>query len=245
MRASGFPESLCVVVPLHHACDCACVQMLVCFHFFECICESDNKDDSESVYGWLLGFTSLELVHYSLTVLPSEIPGSGCVTQTRTHTIHTHTHTQTEKCTHIHLLFQIWTSLFCIVVLYRVTSSESGLLCPKGETDRQTERQTTTGYWTKPLSHFILQDNYDSPCNCVGTAYAVSLFCTHISRWHLRSLPSTMSGSTPFSFFRPSVSEFWICYVRWSSEEQTTQRKNVPKNNLTFNCIFVFALGLS
>lgn len=45
----------------------------------------------------LLGFTSLELVHYSLTVLPSEIPGCGCVTQT-----HTHTHTNTNTNTYTH-----------------------------------------------------------------------------------------------------------------------------------------------
>lgn len=133
-----------------------CVWLCV-FPCFECIClrerETMRMHVTVRVCGWLLGFTCLELVHYSLTVLPSEIPGSGCVTQTHTHK--QYIHTQTEKCTHT---FIFYTSLFCILVLYwrlhRVDRS-----APQGETDRGTD-YCTTGYWTKPLSHFILQDTH-------------------------------------------------------------------------------------
>ena len=85
-------------------CVCDCVRMCASARLFAFLCE--NTCDWESV--WLI-VTSLELVHYSLTVLPSEIPGSGCVTHTQTQTrndIHTHTHTHThtnkQKNAHIH-----------------------------------------------------------------------------------------------------------------------------------------------
>lgn len=56
-------------------------------------------------------FTSLELVHYSLTVLPSEIPGSGCVRQTHTK----HIHTQTKENAHIHFHFKNEYTSFAIL----------------------------------------------------------------------------------------------------------------------------------
>lgn len=152
-------------------------------------------------------------------------------TRAHTHWHNTYTHINRKETSSI----PDWTSSFCILIL----------CSSKKRIRRDRQQEISLCYWMKTLSHFIFQDNYNSPCNCVGTAYSVSLFCTPIPRWHLRSLPSTLTGSTPFSFFRPSVSEFWICCMRWSNEEQTTRRKNVPKNNLTFNCIFVFALGLS
>ncbi len=158
MRASGFPESVCVAVPLHRvcatACVCTCANACFCFHLL-CVFvwEGDNESDSERVCGWLLGFTSLELVHYSLTVLPSEIPGSGCVTHKHTHTCNTQTHTNRRNA-HIHSSSIPDWSLLCILVLYWVTSSKSGLLSPRGR-DRRREREIPTGYRTKPLSHFI------------------------------------------------------------------------------------------
>lgn len=88
--------------------------------------------------------------------------------------------------------------------------------------------------------------NHDSPCYCVGAAYAVSLFCTHIPRWHFALL--TLHSVRQHSFFLFQTFSFWVFWdAIWGDPERDRRhkRKNVPKNNLTLNCIFVFALGLS
>lgn len=148
----------------------------------------------------------MELVHYSLTVLPSEIPGSGCVTQTQTH--NTYTHKQKKMHTYIFYRLNNIVLRSCFVpsdVIKKWTA------LPKGR-DRQRDR-LPQGI-ERNHCHILHCETTIAHLVTVGTAYAVSLFCTPIPRWHLRSLPSTLSGSTPFSFFRPSVSEFWIYDMR-------------------------------
>lgn len=145
---------------------------------------------------------------------------------THTHKTHTHTNIKMHTCINLHFKTQHHRPAFLFCTKWRLHKVD----CSAQE---QQDRLRLPRYWWTQ-SHFILQDNHSSPCNCVGTAYAVSLFCKPIPRWHLCSLPSTLSGSTPLSFFRPSVSEFWICYMKWSSEEQTTQRKMCQKVNKLF-----------
>lgn len=140
MRASGFPESLRVAVPLHHAFMTVCMGANAClFPFFLCAAvwerDAENTRDSERVFGWLLGFTSLELVHYSLTVLPSEIPGSGCVTQTHS----TYTHKQ-KKCTHTFIFYsRLIIVLHSCYVLSEVFKKWTAL--PKRERQTRSERE--------------------------------------------------------------------------------------------------------
>lgn len=136
MRASGFPESLCVVVPLHCVTVCMCAKVRL--HFL-CVFAWETIRVHVTVTECMVdcyGCTSLELVHYSLTVFPSEIPGIGCVTHKHMYTQNTHTNTNrkmhTFRFTHARLLF-------CILVLHRVTSSKSELLCPR-RGDGQVER---------------------------------------------------------------------------------------------------------
>lgn len=95
MHASGFPETLCVV-PLHGV----CVWM---FFAFLCIClrERHGKNVCERVRVWPLWVYIFRVSPlYSLTVFPSEIAGSGCVSTKYTHA-HTHTQRmQNSKLTH-------------------------------------------------------------------------------------------------------------------------------------------------
>lgn len=153
MCASGFPESVCVVVSLHRVCVtvCVCVQMfvcIVCVYLFER--ERDQENTHERVYGWLLGFTSLELVHYSLTVLPSEIPGSGCVSHTCAHTHTKNTYTHKQKNAHIHS-----SSIpdHCSTFLFRTKWRLQKVDCSaqEGETDERERLTIVTFYKARQL----------------------------------------------------------------------------------------------
>ena len=203
---------------------CMCAD--ACFHFV-CVweCRWGHTYDSDRVRGWLLGFTSLKLVHYSLTVIRSEIPGSGCVTQTHTQTIGTHLY----RTMHTHTFDS---RLNIIVFLVSLWAASSDVSCPRG---RERGRKRGSAITLGILNETIVNIFYcNSPCKCVADAYAHSLFCTPIPRWHLRSLPSTLSGSTPFSFFRHWVSEFFGDMlhevIQWGGND--TKKKNVPKNKL-------------
>lgn len=95
---------------------CMCAK--VCLHFL-CVFVWETIRVHVTVRECMVdcyGCTSLELVHYSLTVFPSEIPGIGCVTHKHTYTQNIYTHTQTEKCTHSDSLIPDNCSafLFCI-----------------------------------------------------------------------------------------------------------------------------------
>lgn len=93
------PELLRVVVPLHRVrmVGCVCTRAKA-FHFL-CICWGARWWECmwqwESVWLIVRVYIIGVIVHYSLTVLPSEIPGSGCVTQTHTNRKNVHTHTLT------------------------------------------------------------------------------------------------------------------------------------------------------
>lgn len=138
MRASGFPESLCVVVPLHHVCvcDCVCTTVCVCrclFVSISCVYLFERETMKMHVTVkecvWLIvrvyifGASPLIALLYYHQRFPAV-----AVSHKHTHTQYIHTHPSSIDRT----------SLFCILVLYRVTSSQSGLLCPKGR-DRQTD----------------------------------------------------------------------------------------------------------
>lgn len=130
-----------------------------------------------------------------------------CHTNTCTHTHNTYTHKKKQK-RNIHLQFQIEhhrsAVLFCTQNVDRSTE--------EGETDRErdfprllNEKHCHILYFKMTITHLVTVWAKLTQCHC---------FVRPFPRWHLRSLPSTLSGSTPFSFFRPSVSEFWICCMR-------------------------------
>lgn len=134
MHASGFPESLCVVVPLHCVRMAACVrvQMLVCFHFCisvleerererdnEIACNSESAVNCQGLHLW--SWSTLALLYHQR--LPAVAVAHKCT--------HTHTKTCTFKnikrmniFTHLH--FEINTAFLFYT---KWPSIKSGLLC--------------------------------------------------------------------------------------------------------------------
>lgn len=108
---------------------CVCVQMRVC-NLCVFVWETERRGCTcDRVHGWLVVRIYIFGVHNSLTVLPSEIPGSGCVTQTHTHT---------NRSAHIHTT-SIQFNTIGFLVLYEWHVQKVDCPAQEGETDRERE----------------------------------------------------------------------------------------------------------
>lgn len=170
----------------------------------------------------MLGFTSLALVHYSLTV-PSEIAGCGCVTQ-----LHTHTHTCKQKSAHT---FIFNTEAHCCVLCFfmlEFLSLKVVLFCPRGR-DRQREREIS-----KPLSNFLHLSQDKNLQLCSWILCSVTNFVLPFSNGISRSAALCLAALLfPFSDFQFLSFEYAIS----DDPVRNKQHKKCAKKSL--NCILV------